>query len=224
MSILLRRREFTLLGAAAAWPLVARAQQQALPVVGVLDFGSESTSGLRWRVATRTAFLRGLGEQGYVEGRNFAMLYRWGEYRTDRLPALAQDLVARKVSVVYAISAIAALVAKRATSTIPIVFGIGEDPVALDFVRSLNRPGGNITGVTFLSAELIGKRLEMLHEAAPAATTIAFLVNPNSGVDVFRRVPDAEAAARILGVRLLRLNAASAKEIELAFTGAPNSR
>jgi putative ABC transport system substrate-binding protein len=142
MTTTIARREFiAALGGAAAWPLAARAQQQALPVVGVLDFGSESSSGLRWRVAIRTTFLRGLAEQGYVEGRNVAMLYRWGEYRTDRLPDLAADLVARKVSVIYAISAVAALVAKQATSTIPIVFGIGEDPVGTILSGASTAPG-----------------------------------------------------------------------------------
>jgi len=208
----MKRREFIAgLGSAATWPGAARAQQPAMPVIGFLSIGAESTS--RRQIA---AFHRGLGEQGYMEGRNIAILYRWAEFRIDQLPHMAADLVARNVAVIITTAGTApALAAKAATTTIPILFQLGADPVRVGLVASLSRPGGNITGATFLTAPLVAKRLELLHEAVPAATRIAYLTNPNS--------PDAgqpsysDAAALSLGVSLLRLNATNASEIEAAF-------
>jgi putative ABC transport system substrate-binding protein len=169
-----RRRDFiTLIGGAAAWPLMARAQQPAMPVVGYL--GGETIEASRDRISV---FYRGLGEAGYVDGRNVALEYRWAEYNYDRLPALATELVRRQVAViVVGGSAPGALALKAATQSIPIVFMIGPDPIELGLVTSLNRPGGNITGVTTINVEVIAKRLELLHQLVPAATSIALLVN-----------------------------------------------
>ena len=208
----MRRREFIAgLGSAAAWPAVARAQQRALPVIGYLDAGSESA-----RAPFTAAFRQGLGEQGYVEGQNVEILYRWAESQYDRLPALAADLVRRRVAVIHAQATPSALAAKSATTTIPIIFSIGTDPVSLGLVASLNRPGGNVTGVTFLAQELTAKRLELLHEIVPTATSIGLLANP-SGPQTEAEMRDAEIAAHILGVRLTVVNATTPSEIEAAF-------
>jgi putative tryptophan/tyrosine transport system substrate-binding protein len=210
----MKRREFiTLLGsAAAAWPLVARAQE-AMPVIGFIDPLSLETT--REKVA---AFHRGLAERGYVEGRNVAIEYRWAEGQTDRLPALAADLVYRQVAVIATPGATAAtLAARAATQTIPIVFVAGGDPVELGLVRSLNRPGGNLTGVAFLATEVAAKRLELLHELVPAATSIAVLVNPTNPVAAEGQKKVIQVAARVLGLRLLILNASSQSDIGAAF-------
>jgi putative ABC transport system substrate-binding protein len=204
-------------GAAAAWPIAGRAQQRpAMPVIGYL--GSESP-GL-WASRLR-AFHQGLSETGYVEGRNVAIEYRWAESRFDRLPALAADLVRRQVTVIATPgSTSAAMAAKAATGTIPIVFQIGTDPVAQGLVASLNRPGGNLTGATSLNVELVQKLLEVMHELVPSATSLALLVNPVGAMLqlVDPQVNDAQAAARTLGVPQLHvLKASTEPDFERAF-------
>jgi putative ABC transport system substrate-binding protein len=211
----MRRREFIAgLGSAVAWPVVARAQQQpGLPVIGWLSAGTETAL----RVPT-AAFHQGLGEVGYVEGRNVEILYRWAETRYDQLRALAADYVRRRVAVIVATAGVVpALAAKSATTTIPIVFAFGGDPVERGLVASLNRPGGSVTGATFLTRELRGKRLEMMHEMVPAVTSIGYLVDPTSPT-VETKKRDAEIAARVLGLRLVILNASTPSEIDTAFT------
>src|SRR5271165_3360033 len=173
----MRRREFiTLLGGSAMWPLAARAQQPGMPVIGVLH----GVSAAQW-TDRMAGFHRGLGEAGFAEGRNVAIEYRWAEGQFDRLPAMAADLVSRKVSVISAGAPdIAVRAAMAATKTIPIVFVTASDPVGAGFVPSLGRPEGNVTGVTLIGTELVAKRLELLHELLPGATRIALLVNPNN--------------------------------------------
>jgi ABC-type uncharacterized transport system substrate-binding protein len=207
------RREFiTLLGGiAAAWPLAARAQQPAMPVIGFLSPGSPEADTGRMN-----GVRRGLAEIGYVEGQNVAIEYRGAQNQYDHLPALAGDLVSRQVTVIVAVATPATLAAKAATNTIPIVFAMGADPVQLSLVTSLNRPGGNITGASILNTAVMGKRLELLHELVPATGVIALLAKPSSA---FTEV-ETEAlheAARALGVELRVLNAASASEIDAAF-------
>jgi putative tryptophan/tyrosine transport system substrate-binding protein len=210
----MRRREFiaALGGTAVAWPLAARAQKPALPVIGYLSAGSSSPGD-----PAAAAFHRGLRELGYIEGRNVEIVYRWAEIRYDRLPALAADLVRGRVAVIVAIGgSVTALAAKSATATIPIVFAFGADPVELGLVSSLNSPGGNVTGGFFLTRPLTPKRFQLLHEMVPAATSIGFLVNPTTpGVDADLR--QAEIAARTLGARLVIVNARTPSEIEAAF-------
>jgi putative tryptophan/tyrosine transport system substrate-binding protein len=209
-----RRREFiTLLGGtAAAWPLVARAQQPAVPVIGFLR--STAATGSEHIV---TAFLRGLKEAGFVEGQNVAIEYRWADNQTDRLPALAADLIRRQVTVFVAAGIPAALAAKAATATIPIVFEIGADPVEVGLVASLNRPGGNLTGMTTLNVELAPKRLELLHEVIPTTRSIALLVNPASPINAEHLSTNAQTAARTLGLQLHVLHASAERDFDTVF-------
>jgi putative tryptophan/tyrosine transport system substrate-binding protein len=207
-----RRREFiTLLGGATVWPLQARAQQSAMPVIGFLHTDSADLSVDRLR-----GFRQGLSETGYAEGRNVVIEYRWAENDNDRFPALAADLARRQVAVIVANSP-AAPAAKAATGTIPIVFVSGIDPVAIGLVASLNRPGGNLTGVSQLNVQLGPKRLGLLHEAIPTATSIALLDNPtNSTAEVQSR--DLRAAARTLGLELHVLHASTERDFDAALT------
>jgi putative ABC transport system substrate-binding protein len=210
----LRRREFiTLLGgAAASWPLIARAQQASMPVVGYLYSGSLEPSA-----HLVAAFRTGLGETGYIEGQNVAIEYRYAQNENDRLPELAADLVRRRVAVLVAPgSTPAALAAKAATATVPVVFSGGGDPVQAGLVASLNRPGGNVTGVTTMSVELGAKRLGLLHELLPAAARFAVLVNPNSPLtEPF--VTDVRAAASGIGRQIEVLTASTNRDIDAAF-------
>jgi ABC-type uncharacterized transport system substrate-binding protein len=209
----MRRREFIALfgGAAAAWPLAARAQQPPMPVVGFLSSGSPAP--LRQQVA---AFREGLKEAGYVEGQNVTVEYGFAEGQLDRFPVLVSDLVRRQVSVLVVTSNTGALVAKHATSTIPIVFSVGDDPVASGLVPSLNRPSGNLTGVYQFTTGLEAKRLGLLHEMVPKATTIAVLVNPNfSGAKT--QLHDVQEAAPRLGVQLVVVRANVESDFDAAF-------
>src|SRR5215468_5492657 len=201
----MRRREFiALIGGAAAWPLAARAQQPALPVIGFL--GSDSPDLYAARLL---AFRQGLREAGFVEGQNVAIEYRWAEGHNDRLPALAADLLARRVALIATSTTPAALALKAATATIPIVFFVAGDPVALGLVASLNRPGGNFTGTTTLTLEVGPKRLELLHQMIPFATNIALLVNPTSPNLAEAQVRDLRTAASALGLQIHVLQAST---------------
>ena len=210
----MRRREFiTLLGSAAVWPLAARAQQAAMPAIGVLSAEWRDLFADRLR-----AFHEGLSETGYVEGRNLAIEYRWAEGRNDQLPALAAELVRRQVTVIVtAGSTPAALAARAATTTIPIVFYLGADPVEVGLVTSLSRPGGNLTGVVTLNVEVGAKRLELLHELIPTATVVALLLNPTNPTLAQTLSRDLQAAARTLGLQLHVLHASNEREIDTAF-------
>jgi putative ABC transport system substrate-binding protein len=211
----MKRREFISLlgGAAVAWPLASRAQQPAMPVIGFLSSGSRQFDALRL-----AAFRRGLSEIGYVESRNVASEYRSAEDHYDRLPALAAELVRRQVAVIVALgSPPAALAAKAASTTVPIVFTIASDPVRLGLVASLNRPGGNVTGVTSLASMVVAKQFEMLHETVPNSTAIGCLVNPNNPNTETDTI-QAQEATRTLGLQLHILNASTEREIDTAFT------
>ena len=221
MTAFIGRREFvTLLGGAAAFPIRARAQQTAMPVVGIINAGSPETS-----VSRVTAFRQGLGELGYVEGQNVTIDYRWAEGRYDRYPELVADLIRRKVSVIATgASGPAAFAAKTATSSIPIVFGVGEDPVRLGLVASLARPGGNVTGVNFFTAEVAAKRLGLLRELAPRTTRVAVLVNPANAASAESTARDVRAAAPALGLQVQMLNAATVREIDTAYASLVRER
>jgi putative ABC transport system substrate-binding protein len=208
----MKRRDFiTLLGAASAWPLAARAQQPTMPIIGFLN--GASAAGYAPMVA---AFRRGLKELGYVEGQNVAIEFRWAEGQYDRLPALATDLVRRQATVIAATSTPAAQAAKAVTSTTPIVFTTGADPVELGLVASLNRPGGNVTGVSFLVNELTAKQLEVLHQTIPREGLIGFLVNP-AFANAASQMREAQNAAHALGHQLVVLTARTESEIDAAF-------
>jgi putative ABC transport system substrate-binding protein len=208
----MNRREFITVigGAAVSWPLAAHAQQKAMPVIGYLHFAAPAYT------PTATAFLQGLSETGYVEGQNVAIEYRWAEGQYDRLPAMAADLVGRKVDLIAAFGPPPAKAAKSATSTIPIVFEVGNDAVEAGLVASLARPGGNATGLSILFTQLTPKRLELLCELIPQAKTIALLVNPNSPT-AEPSIRGAQEAARAKGVQLSILNASTESEIDAAF-------
>jgi putative ABC transport system substrate-binding protein len=209
----LKRREFIALLGVATWPLVAQAQQQpAMPMIGFLNASSPGAYAPRV-----TAFQQGVNEAGYIEGRNVTIEYRWAELHHDRLPELAADLVRRKVTVIAATGTAAALAAKAATATIPIVFEMASDPVKLGLVASLNRPGGNVTGVNNLNMEVTPKRLELLHELIPAATTFALLVNASDPVLAEPTARDTRASAQTLGVQLHLVSATTDNEIDDAF-------
>ena len=209
---LIGRRELIAGLSAAAWPVVARAQQPAMPVIGLVG-ASSPVEGVR----NAAAFRAGLAEPGYVDGRNVAVEYHWLEGQFDRLPALMADLVRRRVAVIAtAANNPAAIAAKAVTTTIPIVFGVGEDPVALGLVASLARPGGNATGFNFLNNEAVSKRLGLLHELAPTATRIAVLINPAS-IATSGQLRVVEDAARRIGLSIDLLKAATIGEIEDAF-------
>jgi putative ABC transport system substrate-binding protein len=212
----LKRREFItfLGGSAAAWPLAARAQQPIIPVIGFLGATSFENHGDRLRV-----FRQGLKESGYIEGENVAIEYRWAEGQYERLPALAGDLVRREVSVIAsAEGAITAFAAKAATATIPVVFVISDDPVRLGLVASFARPGGNLTGINFVSAELAAKRLELLHELVPGAKRVALLVNPADTTNTETMLREVGPAASAIGWQIQVLNADTSGAIDAAFS------
>jgi putative ABC transport system substrate-binding protein len=192
----MRRREFIAGLGATAWPLAAQAQQPAMLIVGILDFVPPLL-----RTQQMAAFRRGLTETGYVEGRNFAIEYRWFDFQYDRMPELAADLLRHKAAVIFAIGPHAVLALKAQTATIPIVFFMGEDPVKEGLVSSLNRPGGNVTGVTNLENQLFGKQMGLLFEVVPKGTVFAFLVNPDN-LNAEPDAKEAQAAAKALGLEL----------------------
>jgi putative ABC transport system substrate-binding protein len=213
MAIHIRRREFvvTLGGAAAAWPLAARAQQAAMPMIGLLHPLSPDTYADRLG-----AFHRGLKDSGYVEGENVTIVYRWAEGQNDQLLALAAELVRRQVSVIAAFGP-ATFAAKAATTTIPIVFLVNVDAVRLGLVASLARPGGNLTGITLVTGELVARRLELLRELVPAATRVAVLVNPADTASAETTMRDVEAAARAIGLQIKVFKANTSRDINAAF-------
>jgi putative ABC transport system substrate-binding protein len=214
----MRRRDFikVVAGSVAPWPLVARAQQNAMPVIGFLHGASPQGAA-----PSLAAFLKGLSETGYLEGQNVAIEYRWAEGRIDRLPALAAELVHRQVAVIAATTTPASLAARTATKTIPTVFETSADPVKLGLVASLNRPGGNVTGVTQTNAETAPKRLELLHELLPSERVMALLVNPTDSVLAETQVNAVSAAARTLGLELRILHASTERDFDAVFAKLP---
>jgi putative tryptophan/tyrosine transport system substrate-binding protein len=208
----------TLLGGAAAWPLAARAQQAASPVIGYLDTRSPDAVMDRLR-----AFRQGLKDTGYVERENVGIEYRWAEGQYDRLPELAAELVRRPVTAIVATSTSSALAAKAATTTIPVVFLVAEDPVRLGLVASLARPGGNLTGINFFASELAAKRLELLRELVPAATRVAVLIN-SANVSTETTLRDVESAARVMGLQIQVVRAGTRQEIDAAFEAFARAR
>jgi putative tryptophan/tyrosine transport system substrate-binding protein len=210
-----RRRDFVkgIAGSAVAWPLAVRAQQSAMPVIGFLNIASAKDYALQL-----SAFLKGLSEAGYVDGRNVSIEYRWAEGQSDRLLALASDLVHRRVAVIAASSTPAALAAKAATATIPIVFEMAADPIRVGLVASLNRPGGNVTGVTHTSVDLAPKLLQLLHELVLTASVMVLLINPANPTVAETNMQGVQAAARTLGLELHVLNASDARDFDGVFT------
>src|SRR5262245_4949556 len=210
----MRRRDLikAIAASAAGWPLVASAQQRVVPVVGFINAASAQSFTLQL-----AAFLKGLGEGGYVDGRNVAIEYRWAEGRNDRLPAMAAELIRRHVAVIAATTTPAALAAKAATTTVPIVFQTASDPVGLGLVASLNRPEGNITGITQLNLAMAPKRLQLLHELAPTANVVVLLVNPANPTLAETSTKEMQTAARALGLELHVLNASTEQDLDGAF-------
>ena len=221
MTAKMKRRDFIALigGAAAAWPLAARAQQPAMPVIGWLNPTSPDNYADRLR-----AFRQGLKDTGYVEGENVAIEYRWAEYQVDRLPELAAELVRRRVAAIASPGAAPAFAAKAATATIPIVFIVGEDPVRLGLVASLARPGGNMTGINLFNNEITAKRLALLRELVPTAVRVAALVNPTYAAIAETTATEIEAAARAMGLQIQALNASNSREIDAAFASFARER
>jgi putative ABC transport system substrate-binding protein len=215
------RREFiTLIGGAAAWPLAARAQQAGMPVIAFID-ATSAVASARWTAA----FRKGLNETGYTEGRNVAVEYHWLEGRYDRLPALLAELVGRRVAVIATPgSTPAALAAKAATTTIPIVFGVGEDPVKLGLVANLARPGGNATGVNFFVSEVVRKRLGLLRDLIPRAVRIAAMINPGNAATAEATLREVQKAADALGLQIHVVNASTSDEINAAFATISHER
>ena len=221
MASYIGRRKFlaTLLGGAAVWPLAARAQQAAMPVVGYLNSGSPDSDTSRL-----TGLRRGLNETGYVEGRNLLVEYRWAGNQFNRLPALAVDLVQIRVAVIVSPGLPATLAAKTATTTIPIVFGVGVDPVQVGLVKSLNRPGGNLTGFNQVNGELGAKALALLHDLVPKTPTIGFLENPNNPIIHELTTRDVLVAAAAIGLQIQPLKAGTDREIDAAFENLVQAR
>jgi len=217
----MQRRDFIKLlsGAAAGWPLVARAQQPALPVIGLIRDGSASTSA-----GFVAGFRKGLNENGFIEGQNVTVEYYWLEGQYDRLPALVDNLVRRQVAVLATPGNVPTHAAKAATTTIPIVFGVGEDPVKLGLVANLARPGGNATGINFFTSEVIGKRLRLVHDLIPKAVRVAVLVNPRNASVAESTLREAQGAAATMGLQIQNHNASTIAEIDAAFAALARER
>jgi putative tryptophan/tyrosine transport system substrate-binding protein len=216
----MRRRDFIqeIVGAAAAWPLAARAQQPTMPVIGYLSLGSRESDFYRL-----TGLRQGLDETGYVEGRNLTVEHRWAENQIDRLPALVAQLVQMRVAVIVTPGLVSTLPAKAATDNIPILFNVAADPVRVGLVASLNRPGGNLTGFNSLTSELGAKQIALFHELLPNVSTIGFLGNPSNQIDELMTT-DVQAAAAGIGLRVQALKAATAREIDAAFESLVQAR